>query len=83
MKSRYTELIEQLKKEGYSMEDINEIVKLRAGYAKECEKIADQCTEEGFPSHGSNYELRCENICSWYDEREDEIHAKYEKEVKK
>lgn len=83
MKSRYTELIEQLKKEGYSMEDINEIVKLRAGYAKECEEIVDQCTEEGLPSHGSNYELRCENIRSWYDEREDEIHAKYEKEAEK
>ena len=80
MKSRYTKLIELLKKEGYSMEDINEIVTLRAEYAQECEKIADQCIEEGYPSHGSNYELRCENIREWYDEQEDAIHAKYEKE---
>ena len=78
MYTRYTELINRLKKDGYTMEDIDAIIRLRAEYAKECEKIADQCVEEGYPSHGSNYELRCESICSYYDEQEDAIHAKYE-----
>jgi hypothetical protein len=27
-------------------------------YNAECDKIAQQCREEGYPSHGSNYELR-------------------------
>ena len=78
MYTRYTELINRLKKDGYTMEDIDAIIRLRAEYAKECEKIADQCVEEGYPSNGSNYELRCENINSYYDEQEDAIHAKYE-----
>ena len=78
MYTRYTELINRLKKDGYTMEDIDDIIRLRAEYAKECEKIADQCVEEGYPSNGSNYELRCENISSYYDEQEDAIHAKYE-----
>lgn len=27
-------------------------------YLKECAEIAEDCEAEGYPSHGSNYELR-------------------------
>lgn len=27
--------------------------------------IAKQCEEEGYPSHGSNYDLRCEAEWEW------------------
>lgn len=53
----------------YSLWDIGEICRLEAEYDAECEKIADQCAEEGYPFHGSNYELRCENARRYYDEQ--------------
>lgn len=34
----------------------------------ECEEIARQCEEEGYPSHGSNYELRVDNLMESYPE---------------
>ena len=37
-------------------------------YIAECDIIADQCSEEGYPSHGSNYELRVEAIQADYPE---------------
>lgn len=39
-----------------------------------CEGIAEQCEEEGYPSHGSNYELRASQ--EWeamYSEEYDEL----------
>lgn len=39
-----------------------------AEYAAECEAIAIQCAEEGYPSHGSNYDLRVEAIEGDYPE---------------
>ena len=77
MYTRYTELINRLKKDGYTMEDIDAIIRLRAEYAKECEKIADQCVEEGYPSNGSNYELRCADARKYYDEQIKIIDANY------
>ena len=35
-------------------------------YRDDCAEIAAQCEEEGYPSHGSNYELRCENLGESY-----------------
>ena len=38
-------------------------------YYAECEDIARQCAEEGYPSHGSNYDLRTERLWDeWYAE---------------
>ena len=34
----------------------------------ECAEIARQCEEEGYPSHGSNYELRVDNLMESYPE---------------
>lgn len=62
----------------YSIEDIEEICRLESEYAQECEKIADQCAEEGYHSHGSNYDLRCENARRYYDEQIELIDSKYE-----
>lgn len=36
--------------------------KARALYEQWCEEVAEQCEEEGYPSHGSNYELRIEGL---------------------
>lgn len=41
---------------------------LREQFEEECEEIALQCEEEGYPSHGSNYELRVEKLMESYPE---------------
>jgi len=64
----------------YSVEDIEEICRLEIEYAQECEEIANQCIEEGYPSHGSNYDLRCENARRYYDEQIAYIDEKYTQE---
>jgi len=46
----------------------NTIEELLAYYDSECEAIARQCEEEGYPSHGSNYDLRCAYL--WDDLKE-------------
>lgn len=61
----------------YSIEDIEEICRFETEYAQECEEIADQCAEEGYPSRGSNYDLRCENARRYYDEQIALIDSKY------
>lgn len=61
-----------------SIEDIEEICRLESKYVQECEEIAEQCEEEGYPSHGSNYDLRCENARRYYDEQISLINAKYD-----
>lgn len=53
----------------YSKADIDEICRLESEYEKECSEIALQCMEEGYPSHGENYELRCEAAREYYDEQ--------------
>ncbi len=63
----------------YSVEDIEEICRLESEYEEECEEIAIQCADEGYPSHGANYELRCENARRYYDEQIDIVASKYEK----
>lgn len=37
-------------------------------YQEECARIAEDCAEEGYPDHGSNYELRIEELRDWYPE---------------
>ena len=38
---------------------------LMEAYRQECREISDLCVEEGYPSHGSNYEVRCASL--WED----------------
>lgn len=64
----------------YTEEDINTICILEAKYMNECDAIAKACEKEGYPSHGSNYELRCESARKYYDEQIALIDAKYEEE---
>ena len=35
-------------------------------YTEECEDISSECEAEGYPSNGSNYDLRCENLGNSY-----------------
>ena len=44
----------------------------RAAWIEECEKIAEDCAAEGYPSRGSNYELRADEAWKWYENLIDE-----------
>jgi hypothetical protein len=35
-------------------------------YKDECDEIARECKEEGYPSNGSNYELRAQQAYNYY-----------------
>ena len=61
----------------YSKTDIDKICSLEKQYREECQEIAEQCEAEGYPSNGSNYELRCENARKYYDEQIADIDANY------
>lgn len=79
MTKRIEEMRKSMMEAGvYSIEDIEEICRLEYEYAQECGEIADQCAEEGYPSNGSNYDLRCENTRRYYDEQIALIDSKYE-----
>lgn len=39
-----------------------------AEYEEECARIAEDCAAEGYPSHGSNYDLRVANLRECYPE---------------
>lgn len=41
---------------------------LQKQFDAECDKIAQECEAEGYPSHGENYELRVENLMKCYPE---------------
>ena len=47
------------------MKDMEELTRQ---FETECEEIARQCEEEGYPPHGSNYELRVERLMESYPE---------------
>ena len=42
--------------------------KLYNQYLADCEAISQQCEEEGYPSHGANYEIRVEQLEKDYPE---------------
>lgn len=64
----------------YTKADIDKICELEKAYQDECQEIAEQCEAEGYPSNGSNYELRCENARAYYDEQIAYIDAIYDVE---
>lgn len=64
----------------YSKADIDEICRLESEYEKECSEIAHQCEEEGYPSAGENYELRCASAREYYDEQIAIIDEKYDED---
>lgn len=58
-------------------EDIEKVCQLETEYLQECESISEECAEEGYPTWGSNYELRCEQAREYYDQEIDNIFSKY------
>lgn len=62
----------------YSKADIDKICDLEQQYRDECKEIAEQCEAAGYPSNGSNYELRCSEARKYYDEQIEIIDANYE-----
>lgn len=75
---RIAEMRKSMEERGiYSQDDINSICNLYSEYYRECDEIANDCMEEGYPSRGSNYELRCESAWAYYEEELDYIDSKY------
>ena len=62
----------------YKKEDIEKICEIERAYLEECAEIEEDCEKEGYPSNGSNYDLRCEVARKYYDEQLDLIDSKYE-----
>lgn len=50
-------------------------------FDEECEVIARECAEEGYPSHGENYELRVEALKEYYPELFEEPEEEPEEET--
>lgn len=44
-----------------------EMTKLYEEFEAECEAISEECEADGYPSHGSTYELRAENAWKYYE----------------
>lgn len=44
------------------MKAYGDIEKLKEEFYRECDAIARDCEEEGYPSRGSNYDLRVEQL---------------------
>lgn len=63
------EMRKSMQEAGCCTEYIEEICNLEQSFQEECEEIALQCEAEGYPSHGSNYELRCAETRKRYDEQ--------------
>lgn len=78
--NKYTSIIEALTKLNYTKSDIDEIIRLEREFDAERKEIEEECESEGYPSNGSNYELRVEGLREYYDEQQEYIHAKYETE---
>lgn len=49
----------------YEPTEITEAI-ARKMFEDDCEDIAEQCKEEGYPSHGSNYDLRVSDLQKKY-----------------
>ncbi len=62
----------------YTKADIDAICELEQQYRNECQEIAEQCEAEGYPTNGSNYNLRCSEVRKYYDEQIETIDANYE-----
>lgn len=77
MNNKYIEMRQYMMKQGYPVEYIKEIISLEKQFDADCKQIAVQCMEEGYPSHGENYELRCEALRSWYDEQMEIVDKEY------
>ena len=78
MSNNIEEMRNSMLEEGvYTKADIDKICELEKAYQDECQEIAEQCEAEGYPSNGSNYELRCADARKYYDEQIADIDANY------
>lgn len=83
MTKKYDEMRKNMLASGFytgadAEKDIEKIIELEKEFDELCEEIAEECEAEGYPSHGSNYELRCASAREYYDERISYINWKYE-----
>lgn len=68
----FLERVDELMQLGWSEADAcrtakaEERERLMREYIEACDEIAAQCREEGYPDHGSNYELRTESLWEEY-----------------
>lgn len=63
---------------GFDNCDIRELLHLAKNYREDLERIAEECAEEGYLSHGVNYELRAEVARKYYNEQVELIYSAYD-----
>lgn len=63
---------------GFDNCDIRELLYLAKNYREDLESIAEECVEEGYPSHGANYELRAKDAREFYNEQVELIYSAYD-----
>lgn len=78
MKIYNKDLISSWTSLGIDDHDIVQLLALRSACEAECDDVSRECSYEGKPSHGEDYEIRCKDICAYYTEAENEIFARYE-----
>lgn len=61
----------------YSMNDINRICEIEQEFDDLCLSISEELEQNGLPSHGTDYELQCEDARKYYDMLLNEIDSKY------
>lgn len=65
----FLERVDELMRLGWSEADACRTAteeNLMKEYMDACDEIAEQCREEGYPDHGSNYDLRTEQLWNGY-----------------
>lgn len=77
MSKKIKEMKKYMSRKGYPDEYIKEICDLEEQYDRDCEEIADQCVQEGYPGYGDNYEIRCAELRKWYDEQMEAVDREY------
>lgn len=68
---RNNKKVKATKRNSQRLEALYKIKCLEKAFKAECEEIALECEEEGYPSHGSNYDLRCSSLWERYEEEYD------------
>lgn len=69
--------IEEVEAEFEAQQADEELDALMEEYRAACAEIARECEEEGYPSHGENYDLRCaqlwrDSYAEYFEEDEEE-----------
>lgn len=79
--SEYASSIYYAIENGFRKEDVQELLYLEKTYRENLIDIAEQCEAEGYPRHGSNFELRANAAYEYYNQEVEHIYASYDEEL--